>query len=154
EVVHRAQVNVRRVVPGVGQGSGNRHPPLAGQIPAQPPVAEVGKGNDAFLAEPQHFAQDEVRVTHRLQGLGHDHGVEAATAEVGQALDVQILLDHVHALADTGGDFFAVDLQPIALHLFVLLQVVQQHAVATAQIQHARAGLNPLLNDLQVGAHG
>src|SRR5690349_1263613 len=71
-----AEVNVRRVVPGVRQELGYWHPAFARQVPAATPVTEVGEGDDALATDAQHFVEDLVRVVHRLQRLGHDHDVE------------------------------------------------------------------------------
>src|SRR5690606_27656256 len=70
KVAEGAEVDVRSVVPRVGQKLGHRHPPTAGQVPAAAPVAKVGEGDDALAADPQHFLEDPVRVLDRLQRLG------------------------------------------------------------------------------------
>src|SRR5690606_42091914 len=111
------------------------------------------RSDDAFLAQAQHFTEHDVRVAYRLQGLGHHHRVETAGAEVGQAFDVQVLLDHVDSLTDTFGDLGRVDLQPVALHLLVGFQVMQQGAVATAQVQHAGTRRDPLQDYVSAHTH-
>src|SRR5690606_9631727 len=103
----RAEVNVRRVVPSVGEELGYRHAALARQVPAAAPVAEIGEGDDALAADAQHFLHQLVRVVHGLQRLGHHHHVEAVAGEVAQA-QVEVLLDDIDALVDAGGDVVRV----------------------------------------------
>ncbi|MCY1460576.1 hypothetical protein D9M71_781470 [compost metagenome] len=109
-------------------------------------MAEVGEGDDAFAADPQHFLEDAIGVVHRLQRLGHHHHVEAVAGEVAQAL-VQVLLDHVHATVEAVGDVLGVDFQAIAGDLLVVAQPGQQFATAAAKVEHPAAGGNPVLDD-------
>src|SRR5690606_30097866 len=52
-----------------------------------------------------------------------------------------------------GGDVVRVDLQAVAADLFVVTQPRQQLAVAAAEVEHPAAGRNPVLDDVQIGAH-
>src|SRR3989338_4092305 len=97
EVEEGAEVDVRRVVPGVREELRDRHLAFARQVPAAAPVAEVGEGDDALAADAKHFFQQLVRVLHGLQCLGHNHDVEAVAGEVAEAF-VQVLFDDVDAL--------------------------------------------------------
>src|SRR5690606_34788796 len=65
---------------------------------------------------------------------------------------LQVLLDDVHILADGGDDAFVVQLDADADDSLVLLQMRQQAAVATAQVEHAAARLDPAGDAHQVGA--
>ncbi|MNF65478.1 hypothetical protein D3C84_472420 [compost metagenome] len=148
-----AEVNVRRVVPGVRQELGNRHAALARQVPAAPPVAEVGEGDDALATDAQHFLEDPVRVVHRLQRLGHDHDIETVAGKVAQAL-VQVLFDDVDALGHALGDVVRVVFQAVAGDLLVVAQPGQQFAIAAPEVEHAAAGGDPFLDDFQISSHG
>jgi len=90
---------------------------------------------------------------HGLQGLGHDHHVEAVAGEIAEAL-VQVLFDDVDAVLQAAGDVVRVDLQAVAGDLLVVTQPGQQVAVAAAQVEHAAAGGDPVLDDFEVGSHG
>src|SRR5690606_9682665 len=135
EVLEGAEVDVRRVVPGVGQEVRNRHAAFCRQVPAAAPVAEVGEGDDAGLADAQHLGQYLVRVVQRLQRLGHDHHVEAVAGEVAQT-QVEVLFDDVDAALDAQGDLVRVDFQAVAGNLLVVAQPGEQLAVAAAQVEH------------------
>src|SRR3546814_7789764 len=89
---------------------------------------------------------------HGLQRLGHHHHVEAVAGEVAQA-QVEVLLDDVDARVDAGGDVVRVDFQAVAADLLVIAQPGQQLAIAAAEVENSAAGRNPLLDDVQIGAH-
>src|SRR5216683_742232 len=52
KVADRAEMDVRRVVPGIEEQLGNRHPPANEQAEANPPEAEIRKRYDRPLADP------------------------------------------------------------------------------------------------------
>ena len=113
---------------------------------------KLGEGDDALAADAEHFFQQLVRVLHGLQGLGHNHDVEAVAGEVAEAF-VQVLLDDVDALEQALGDVVGVDFQAVAADLLVLTQPGQQFAVAAAKVEDPATGGNPVLNDVQIGSH-
>ncbi len=145
-------MDVRRVVPGIRHEVRYRHAAFGRQVPAAAPVAEVGEGDDALTAHSQHFVEDAVGVFHGLQGLGHDHHVEAVAGEVAQAF-VQVLFDDVDALGQAGGDIVGVDFQAIAGDLFAVTQRGQQFAATAAQVEYPAAGGDPVVDDFQIGSH-
>ncbi|MDT4873113.1 hypothetical protein FQZ97_1083400 [compost metagenome] len=115
-------------------------------------MAEVGEGDDAGLADAQHLRQYPVGEVQGLQRLGHHHHIEAVAGKVAQAL-VEVLFDHVDALADALGDVLRVDLQAVAADLLVFVQPGQQLAIAATEVEHPAAGGYPVLDDVQVGSH-
>ena len=143
KILHGAQVNVRGVVPLVGQRGRHRHAPFQAQVGADFPVAEVGESDNRFATDADHFVEYLVRAQHRLQGLGHHHVIKAVILEIAQPA-VQILLQHIHALFKTGGQVVLVDFQAIAGGLLVRFQVGQQGAVAATQIQQGCVVGNPV----------
>ena len=87
-----------------------------------------------------------------MQCLGHDNHVEAITGEVAEAL-VEVLLDDVDTFLDAGGNVVRVDFQAIAADLLVVPKPGQQVTVTAAQVEHAAPRRDPVLDDVQVGAH-
>ena len=75
EVGHRAQMDVRCVVPLIRQAVGNGHPSLE-DLPAVRPVAEVRERDDRLAADAQHLDDELLGVAHRLQRLRQDHAIE------------------------------------------------------------------------------
>src|SRR5690554_2888175 len=134
EVLEGAEVDVGCVVPSVRHELGYRHATLGPQVQAAAPMTEVGEGEDCLAADAQQVLEDAVWEVHSLQGLGHDHGIEAVDLEIGQIL-IEVFLDHIHALADAGIDVVRVDFQDVATHLPVVLHIVQQLALSTAEVQ-------------------
>src|SRR5690606_28356322 len=96
EILEGAEVDVWRVVPSVRHELGYRHATLGPQVQPAAPVAEVGEGEDGLAADAQHVFDDAIRIVHRLQRLGHDHGIETLVFEVVQAV-VEVLVDDVDA---------------------------------------------------------
>ena len=123
EIVERAQVDVRRVVPTMGQVPSDRHPPFEDQ-PATP-VGEIRERHDAFAADAQHLVEHHVGTLDALQRLGHHHEVEAVGREVRESL-VEVLLDHVYAVLDTDRDMLRIDLEAVAVDALVRLQVASR----------------------------
>ena len=83
EVMQRAQVHVRRVIPLVGQFVRNRH--IAAQhLQAVLPVAEIGEADDAFAPDAQHLLHQRFGVACGLQRLRQDDEIEGAALETGQ----------------------------------------------------------------------
>ena len=142
-------MNIRRIVPIVGHALAHRHMPAEGYLKTVAPIAEIGEGNNRFLGHAGEVAQDGFHVLHGLDGLAEHNHIEAAVAERLQTL-LQISLNHVHAAGDGGNHAAGVDFHAVAFAVFVLHQGVQQFAVAAAQIQHAAALGNPVVNQLQV----
>ena len=153
EILHGAQVDIGGVVPLVGQCGRHWHAPLQAQVGADPPVTEVGEGNDRLATHAQHFVEDLIRAQYCLQSLGHYHVIEAVILEIAQPF-VQILLQHVDAFFEAGRQVVLVDLQTITTDLFVLFQMGQQGAVSAAQVQQAGVRGDPVADQLQVITHG
>ena len=150
EVAEGADPDVGRVVPLVGQPFGNGHMSTQ-HAETVGPVGKVGEGNDANTANACGFAQHGFSVAQVLQGVDLQHHVEAVVFKNGQAI-VEVELQHVDALLQARLDFGVVDFDTVATALAVGLQVGQQVAIATAQVQNARPFGHQLRNEgLQCG---
>ncbi len=150
EIPYGAQMDVGGVVPGFRQGFGNGHAPFPGHLQPTTPVAEVGKGHDAFPPYPQHFLQQLLRVAYHLQGLGQDHIVEGLIGEWGESL-IHVHLNDLDAGLQGTHHVVRINFQTIAGHLPGVLQVTQQRAIPTTQVQHPCSGADPVRNDFQIG---
>jgi hypothetical protein len=90
-------------------------------------------------------------VLHGLQRAGHHDVVETAVAEVLQAV-VDVGLDDVDAGGEAFGDVVRIDFEAVAANLARPGEVREQRTVAAAEVEDARAGLDPLGDERQVGA--
>ena len=102
-------------------------------------------GNDtiARLPDPQHVLQHLARLARRLQGLRQDHVVEGVVGIIGK-VGVGVALDHREPLGDAVVDALARNLDAAAVDVLGLGQEFQQLAVAAADVEHPRAGLDHL----------
>src|SRR5512132_3331935 len=153
EVADGAEVDVRAVVPGVRQGVAHRHSPLGQQSPAQPPVREVRHRDDGVAADAQQLLQRRPRRPHRLQRLAEHHVVERPVWIVEQ-VGVGVALDYRKPGADAGVDAVAGQLDAAPVDLLELHEVVEQRAVAAADVEHSRTRLDHVGDQLQVDADG
>jgi hypothetical protein len=101
-------------------------------------VREIGEGDDAQLAHARRLAQHGLGIAQVLQRVDLQHHVEGVVVEDRQAL-VQVQLDHVDAALDAGQHVLVGDLDAVAAAAALALQVVEQGAVAAAEVEHARA---------------
>src|SRR5690606_13076317 len=85
------------------------------------------------------------------QRLRKDDVVERAGLELRQA-PLEIALDHVDAVGDAGEHVGVVDLDAVSGDVARALQVLEQHAVAAAEIEHARPRPDPAGDRVEVGA--
>ena len=123
--------------------------PREHHLQAVAPVPEVGKRHDRLLAHAQHLAHQQLDAVDGLQGLRQDHVVEGVVLEQGEAR-FQVELQDVDVVAHAGEHFRVVDLHPVAVRLVPVPQVLEERAVAAAEIQHPRAGRDPLRDGLEV----
>jgi SAM-dependent methyltransferase len=79
------------------------------------------------------------------------HHVEAGVLEQRQPV-LQVQLNDVDTALRAGQQVGVRDLDAVAAAAAVLLQVGQQLAVATTQVEHARAAWHQPREDLQIGA--
>ena len=105
------------------------------------------------MADPQHLGEDPLRVVHGLQREAHDDVVEGVVLDAGEPL-LEIELQHVDAVADRRHHPLGFLLHAVAAHLAHLLQILEQPAVAAAEVEHPFAGLDPGSDDLVVVAIG
>ncbi len=151
EVGDGKQVHVGRVVPLVGQVRRHRHFPSERNLQPQVPAAEIGEGDDRLAPDAQHVEDDLLGAAHRLQGLRQDHAVERSGVESREAA-LEVALDDVDAILHAGEHVGVVDVDAVAARVARLPQVLEQHAVAAAEIQHGRVGLDPGGDRLEIGA--
>src|SRR5262249_23102039 len=76
EIPHRAEVDVRRVVPAVVEEMRHGHAPHEQDVQPNFPVAEIRERYDRAPADPYEMLDDDARVPRRLQGLAEDDVVE------------------------------------------------------------------------------
>src|SRR3954463_12136754 len=151
EVVDGAMVDVRRLVPLVGQGARHRHAPQR-HLQARVPMAEIRKADDYLRTHPQHFLHQELGAMDGLQRLRKDHEVEGTVGEERKAA-LQVDLQHVDVVRDAIEHRGVVDFHAVARRLALLPQMTQERAVAAAEIQHSRAGRHPVRDGVLVGAY-
>ena len=77
-------MNIRRIVPIVGQMFRNGHSPVQRKKQPTAPIGKIGKGHHAVAADAQHFVQHGDGVCHSLYGFRHDDGIEAVVGKVGE----------------------------------------------------------------------
>ena len=73
-------------------------------------------------------SKTEMREAHRLQSLGHDHGVKAVVRKVRQA-SVEVLLHHIDAAGNALTNGFRVNLQSVTQNTVLLFQARQQRPI-------------------------
>ena len=93
EIADRAEMDVRRLVPGVVQRVGPRHAAAKQQLQPHAPMTEIRKRHDGAPADAQHVLQHDPGLACRLQGLRQDDVVERVVRVVGEVC-VGVALDH------------------------------------------------------------
>ena len=76
EIPQRSEVDVRRVVPLVGNLGGPRHGSGQQQLEPAVEMSEVDEADRRPFADPHHFAQQQVRTPHLLERLADDDQIE------------------------------------------------------------------------------
>jgi hypothetical protein len=66
---------------------------------------------------------------------------------------IEVLLDDINAPLNAGLYFVTIDFEPGAFDSFGLLEVCEQTAVTTAEIEHSTIRLNPTLYYLLIRTH-
>uniref|UniRef100_E6QGU9 Uncharacterized protein n=1 Tax=mine drainage metagenome TaxID=410659 RepID=E6QGU9_9ZZZZ len=153
EITDRTQMDIRRIVPRMGQNIRHGHAATDAQLPARVPVPHVGKGDDDLASHPQHLQQQFARVGGRLQGQGKDYRIDALIGKIAQTL-IEILLNHRYAAAYGRHHPRLLDFHAIALHTFFGTQVSQQFAFPATQIEDTASGCNPIGDNRQVLTQG
>ena len=85
----------------------------------------------------------DTRLPRRLQGLRQDHIIKRTIRIIGQ-IRIGIALDHRKSLRDAFIDPRLREFHPAGINAAPLGQQPQQRAVAAADIQHTRSGLDHL----------
>ena len=102
-------------------------------------MAEVGKRHDPCGRDAHHLLQYEGRTACGLQRLREHHDVERPTLEVVES-GVDVALDDRDPTVDARVKAVRRDLDTVTVATTDLNQVLQQRAVAAAQVQHPRTG--------------
>ena len=89
------------------------------------------------------------RLAGRLQGLAQHDIVEGAGG-IGAQVGVGVALDDAEAAPDAGIHPRLAELDAAAVDLLEMHEVVEQRAVAAADVEHPRAGLDHVGDELQV----
>ena len=153
EVADGAQVDVRGVVPPVGQRPAGGHAAAGGQRPPEAPVTEVGERHDSHPAHAHHLLQHQRRAMRGLQRLREDHHVVGVVLHIAQPL-VDVGHHHRHAPGNAGVEALVGDLHARAIAPLLADEVVEQRAVAAAQVEHPRPARNHGGDDIEVWAKG
>jgi len=148
EIGERADADVRRVVPLVGQHARHRHAARCDLKPVRP-VREIGEADDAAAADTRGLAQHLLGVAQVLQRVELQHDVEALVLEQREAL-LEVELHDVDAALRAREHVRIVDLDAIAGALPVFAQVREELTVAATQIEHARPMRHELRDQLHV----
>ena len=93
-----------------------------------------------MATDAQHVLQHLARAAGGLQGLGQDDEVEGIVGIVGE-VGVGVALDHGEAVGDAVVHALLGELDAAGVDAVVLGEVVQQRAVAAADVEHAGARL-------------
>src|ERR1700722_16978931 len=151
EIGDCAEMDVRRVVPGMGQAFGHRHTAREGDLGPDAPMAEIGHGNDGPAADAQHVFEHDARLARRLQCLRQDDIVEGVIRIIDE-ISVGVALDHRQSLGDAIVDALLGKLNSASVDASFFGQEAQQCAIATADVEHAGLGRNELRHAQEVYA--
>src|ERR1700730_4921842 len=151
EVADRAEMDVGRVVPRMRQEMRHRHPATKQKVQPDPPKAEIRERDDRAPANADERLEHLARLTRGLQGLAQHDDVESA-GRIGGEIAIGIPLNDRKPVADTGVAARLAELHAAAVDSLVANEMGEQRAVAAADIEHARAGLDHLRDELQIVA--
>ena len=115
EVADGGEMDVSGVVPGVGQGVGDRHSATEKELCPGAEVAEIDEADNDFFADPVHFAEEEVGVVDGLKGLAEDDEIKGFVLE--REVAVEVAVNDGHAVGDAFHYFIliAFETEPAAL---------------------------------------
>ena len=148
----RAEMDVGRVVPGVGQAARHRHAAAAQQVPAHPPVAEIGERDDRRAGRCAAARSSTcARLAHRLQGLAQDDVVEGAVGIVARSVSASPWITDEPAATQALTPAWLSSM-PRPSTCLVARQIGEQRAVAAADVEHPRAGRDHVGDQAQVAA--
>jgi hypothetical protein len=147
EVVHRHEVQVRRVEPLVWQRVRHRRASVADHLQPHPPVPEVRHDDQRPAGHAHHLLQDQLGVPHLLQRLAEHGEVERVVGDVGKPL-VKVGMDDRHAAGDRTEHLVHIDLDPQDRTTVLIAELLQQPPVAAAQVDDPAPRLDLLHNDL------
>src|SRR5580693_307787 len=151
KVGDRAEMDVRRVVPGMRKALGHRHAAEEGDLGPNAPVAEIGHGNDGATANAQHVFEHDAGLARGLQRLRQDDIVESIVRVIDE-ICVGVALNYRQSLGDTIVDALLGELDSPPVDASLLGQEPQQFAVAAADVEHAGRGCDQFRHAQQVDA--
>src|SRR5215470_8324779 len=108
-------MNVRGLVPGIGEALGDRHPAGDQKAEADPPKAEVGKRDNCAPPDADELLDDFPRPVCRLQGLAEHDDIERPR-RVGLEVAVCVTLNDRQTVADAGIDARLAQLDAAAVN--------------------------------------
>ena len=114
-------------------------------------MAEIGEGDDRLPPDAEHLLDDDTRPVGRLQRLAEDDIVEGIVGIVDE-IGVGVALDDREAARDAFVDAALADLDAAPVDPARRLEERQELAVAAADVEDARAGLDQLGDDEMVDA--
>jgi hypothetical protein len=103
-----------------------------------------------MAADAQHVLEHDAGLTGGLQGLRQHDVIKSVVRIVGE-IGVGVTLDHGEALGDALVDTFARQLDAAPVDA-TALQQLEEFAVAAADIEHARPGIDHVGDEQMVDA--
>ncbi len=113
---------------------------------------KLGKLTTARVRDSQHLAQHFAWPLYGLKGARQHHIIEAAVGIVGQ-VGVGVAVHHRQAVRNGAGHQGHVDLDAASVAALGLEQMVDQHAVAAADVQNASTRLDHVGDQRQIDPH-
>ena len=137
----------------MGQAGTDGHSTGQGQLQTDAPTAEVRERHQAAPADPQHFAQHNLRIAKGLQRFFKHHNVKKRIGEAEQA-QVQVRLNDRDAARHAGFDGAGIQFHALAAHFSQAGQPFQQYALAAPKVEYGGADRNQLFDPLILPAYG
>src|ERR1700751_6072884 len=141
EIADRAEMNVRGLVPGIGEALGDRHQAGEQKTEADPPKAEVGERDNCASPDADELLDDFPWPVCRLQGLAQHDDIERPR-RVGLEVAVGVTLNDRQNVADAEIDARSDQLDAAAVHALVTSQKGEQLTIAAADVEDTRLRIN------------
>jgi len=143
-------MDVGGVVPARRQILRARHVTADQELQPHSPEAEIGERDDGAPADAQEILQHDLGLACRLKRLRQDHIVEGIIGIIDE-VGVGVTLHHRKALGHAAVDALPRQLDAAAVDA-AGLQQLKQIPLATADVEHFRAGLDHFGDQQMVGA--
>ena len=136
KIADRAEMNVRGLVPRVGEAMSERYPPRQQKAEPDSPEAKIGKRDDRAAADADERLQNLSRLAGRLQGLAQYDHIEGL-GRIGVEIAVGVALNDRKAVPDASIDARLADFDAPAIDVFVSRQIGQQGAIAATNVENS-----------------